>query len=184
LRARVARFAASWPAALLVAAWAFGEALCWPLLPELALAALCVAAPRAGARLAIAAAAGSVTGGIIGYLLAAHGIVLPEPLTTARMHAAVAAQVAAHGAAAVHAQPLSGIPFKAYVAASGARHVGLARFLVASAEARGARILAAGLIMTGVAACAARWRRLYPAYLAALAVVFTGGLSAVLAAWS
>ncbi len=100
------------------------------------------------------------------------------------MHAAVAAEVAAHGAAAVHAQPLSGIPFKVYVATIGARRAGLTRFIVASAQARGARILAAGMIMTIAAACAARLRRFYPAYLLALAVVVTGGLSAVVAAWS
>jgi hypothetical protein len=84
----------------------------------------------------------------------------------------------------VHAQPLSGIPFKVYVSAAGAHRVGLARFVVASAQARSARILAAGMIMTVAAAGAARPRRFYPAYLVALAVVFTGGLWAVVAAWS
>ena len=184
LRARVAGFAGSWRALLLVGMWAFGEALSWPLLPEVILAVLCVAAPKAGPRLAAAAAHGSVAGGAVGYLLAARGIALPQPLTTARMHVAVAAQVAAHGAAAVHAQPLSGIPFKVYVATAGAHRVGLARFVVASAQARGARILAAGLVMTLAAACAARLRRFYPVYLAALAIVVAGGLWAVVSAWS
>jgi hypothetical protein len=100
------------------------------------------------------------------------------------MHAAVAAQVTAHGAAAVLAQPLSGIPFKVYVAASGARHVGLVQFLVDSAQARGARILASGLIMTGIGACVQRWRRFYPAYLLFVAAVFVCGLAAVVATWS
>lgn len=184
LRVRVARFAMSWRGLLLVAGWAFGEALSWPLLPELILAVLCVAAPKAGPRLALSAAFGSVAGGIAGYLLAARGIELPEPLTTARMKASVAAQVAAHGAAAVRAQPLSGIPFKVYVAAVGAHRSGLTRFVVESAQARAARILAAGVAATVAAACAVRLRRLYPVYLLTLAAVFTGGLSAVIAAWS
>ena len=184
VRVRVARFATSWRALLLVAVWAFGEALSWPLLPELALAVLCVAAPKAGPRLAASAAIGSVAGGIAGYLLAAHGVRLPEPLTTARMHAAVAAQVAAHGAAAVRAQPLSGIPFKVYVAAIGAHRSGLAWFVAESAQARGARILAAGLAATLAGACTIRLRRFYPVYLLTLAAVFTGGLTAVIAAWS
>ena len=183
-RVAVARFAGSRRGLVLVAAWAFGEALSWPLLPEVILAVLCVAAPKAGPRLAVSAALGSVAGGAAGYLLASRGIMLPQPLTTARMHATVTAQVAAHGAAAVYAQPLSGIPFKVYVATAGARRAGLARFLVASAQARGVRILAAGMIMTIVAACAARLRRFYPAYLLALGAVVTGGLSAVFAAWS
>jgi 1-acyl-sn-glycerol-3-phosphate acyltransferase len=180
----VARFAMSWRGLLLVAVWAFGEALSWPLLPELALAVLCVAAPKAGPRLAVSAALGSVAGGVAGYLLAARGIELPEPLITARMRATVAAQVAAHGAAAVRAQPLSGIPFKVYVASIGAHKSGLARFVVESAQARAARILGAGLAATVAAACAARLRRLYPVYLLILAVVFTGGLATVITAWS
>ena len=183
-RVAVARFAGSRRGLVLVAAWAFGEALSWPLLPEVILAVLCVAAPKAGPRLAASAALGSVAGGAAGYLLASRGIMLPQPLTTDRMHAAVTAQVAAHGAAAVYAQPLSGIPFKVYVATAGARRAGLAPFIVASAQARGVRILAAGMIMTIVAACAARLRRFYPAYLLALGAVVTGGLSAVFAAWS
>jgi 1-acyl-sn-glycerol-3-phosphate acyltransferase len=183
-RVRVERFAVAWYGALLVAAWAFGEALSWPLLPELILAVVCVGAPRAGIRLSLGAAIGSVVGGAAGYLIAAHGIILPEPVTTARMHAAVAAQVTAHGAAAVLAQPLSGIPFKVYVATSGARHVGFGRFLLDSAQARGARILASGLIMTGIGACLRRWRRFYPAYLLLVAAVYLGGWSAVVAAWS
>lgn len=183
-RVAVARVAGSRRGLLLVAAWAFSEALSWPLLPEVILAVLCVAAPKAGPRLAATAALGSVAGGAAGYLLAARGIMLPQPLTTARMHAAVAAEVAAHGAAAVYAQPLSGIPFKVYVATIGAHRAGLVPFIVASAQARGARMLAVGMIMTIAAACAARLRRFYPAYLLALAVVVTGGLSAVIAAWS
>jgi 1-acyl-sn-glycerol-3-phosphate acyltransferase len=184
LRIRVERFAMAWYGTLLVAAWAFGEALSWPLLPELILAVLCLAGPRAGIRLSLGAAVGSVVGGAAGYLLAAHGIVAPEPVTTARMHAAVAAQVAAHGAAAVLAQPLSGIPFKVYVAACGARHVGLVRFLLESAQARGARILGFGLAATGIGACVRRWRRFYPAYLLLVAAVYLGGWSAVVTVWS
>jgi 1-acyl-sn-glycerol-3-phosphate acyltransferase len=183
-RVAVARFAGSRRGLLLVPAWAFGEALSWPLLPEVILAVLCVAAPKAGPRLAASAALGSVAGGAAGYLLASRGIMLPQPLTTARMHAAVTAQVAAHGAAAVYAQPLSGIPFKVYAATAGTRRAGLAWFIVASAQARGARILAAGMIMTIVAACAARLRRFFPVYLLALGAAVTGGLSAVFAAWS
>jgi 1-acyl-sn-glycerol-3-phosphate acyltransferase len=180
----MARFATTWPGMLLAALWAFGEALSWPFLPELVLAVLCVAAPGAGIRLSFSAAAGSVAGGAAGYLLAAHGIIMPEPVTTARMHAAVAAQVTAHGASAVLAQPFSGIPFKVYVAASGARHVGLERFLLDSTRARGARILGFGLAATGAGACARRWRRFYPAYLLAAAAVYIGDWAAVVAAWS
>jgi 1-acyl-sn-glycerol-3-phosphate acyltransferase len=183
-RLLVERFAVTWYGALLAGVWAFGEALSWPLLPELLLAVVCVAVPSAGARLSLGAAVGSVLGGAAGYVLAAHGIIAPEPVTTTRMHAAVVAQVTAHGAAAVLAQPLSGIPFKVYVAAAGTHHVGLGRFLLDSGQARGARILGFGLAVTGLGACVRRWRRFYPAYLVAVAGVYIGGWAAVVAAWS
>jgi hypothetical protein len=75
-------------------------------------------------------------------------------------------------------------PYKVYVATSGERRAGLARFIVASAQARGPRIMAASMIMTIAAACASRFRRFYPAYLLILVVVVARGLAAVVASWS
>ena len=85
----VARLAARPRAAVVLALAAFAEALSWPLLPELTLAALVLAgvvAPRTGAarwfassrartvgRLVLAAGAGSVLGGLVTALSARHG---------------------------------------------------------------------------------------------------------------
>ena len=184
VRIAVAQVAGSRRGQLLVAAWAFAEALSWPLLPEVILAVLCVAEPKAGPRLAATAALGSLAGGATGYLLAAWGIELPQPLTTVRMRETVAAEIAAHGPAAVRAQSLNGIPYKVYAAAIGERRAGLAPFIVASARARCPRILGAGLIMTIAAARTSRHRRFYPAYLLVVIVVAARGLAAVLASWS
>jgi hypothetical protein len=100
------------------------------------------------------------------------------------MHETVAVEADAHGAAAVRAQSLNGIPYKVYVATIGERRAGLARFIVASAQARGPRIMTASMIMTIAAACASRFRRFYPAYLLILVVVVARGLAAVVASWS
>jgi 1-acyl-sn-glycerol-3-phosphate acyltransferase len=183
-RRAVARLAHSRAGLVVVAAWAVAEALCWPLIPEFALAVLAVAAPRRAPKLALTAAIGSIAGGVIMYTLAAHGFTPPAPLTTPRMHATVTGQFATEGAAAVAHQPLSGIPYKVYGAAAGHAHVGLRPFLAASIPARGARIVASGLLLGAAGALAHRLRRLYALYLVGFATLFTAALAGVVTSWS
>jgi 1-acyl-sn-glycerol-3-phosphate acyltransferase len=183
LRRVVAAFAESRTGAVAVAVWAFAETLVWPLLPEFLLAVVVVAAPRKAVRLSSIAAGASLAGGAFHYLLASHGVVLPAPLTTPGMHAAVARQVASEGAHAISHQPLSGIPYKAYASACGRAHVGFVSFLAESVVARGLRILAVGMILGGFGALTVRWRRFYPHYLIAFVVLFTSGLAGVVAYW-
>lgn len=184
LRRRVADFAASRTVLLVVAGWALAEAFSWPLLPEVLLAALVVAAPRRAVRLAATAAAASVAGCLLAYALYAAGGSAPQPLTTPRMHAAVAAETRAEGARAVRQQPLSGIPVKVYAAEAGRRHVPAGRFAEEVAVARGVRILGVGLALGAAGALLARWRRFYPAYLVVGVAGYAVGLSTVVSAWS
>ena len=67
--------------------------------------------------LALAAAAGSMAGGAVGWWAAAQGWSWPLPLTTPRMHAAVGGWLE-QGAAGIAHQPLSGVPYKVFVAAA------------------------------------------------------------------
>lgn len=184
LRVRIARFAGGRTGAAVIFGWGFAEALSWPVLPEFALAVAVVAAPRRALRLAILAAAGSLTGGLVMYLLAAHGWTPPAVLTTARMHATAAAQVAAEGAHAVTHQPLSGIPYKVYGAAAGRAHVGPGAFVAYSVPARALRIFAAGLLAGAVGGLGHRLRRWYPLYLCCLVVLFSAALVGVVTSWS
>lgn len=183
IRRAIARFAGSPVGLVTVFAWAVAEALVWPLLPEVALAVLGVAAPRRAVRLALVAALGSLTGGALMYALAAHGTVLPAPLTTGRMHATALAQLRSEGAGAVAHQPMSGIPYKVYGAAAGHTGVGLLPFLWASLPARSLRILAVGVLAGVFGTGLRRWRRWYPAYLFAFVVLFAAGLTAVVLSW-
>jgi membrane protein YqaA with SNARE-associated domain len=183
IRTALARFARSPAGLLAVAAWAAAEATAWPLLPEFALAILGVAAPRRAVRLAFAAAAGSLAGGALTYTLAVHGVVLPAPLTTARMHATALAQLATEGASALSHQPMSGIPYKVYGAAAGHVRVGLVPFLWASLPARSLRIVLVGGLAGAFGAAMHRWRRWYPAYLLAFVTLFAAGLAAVVLSW-
>jgi membrane protein YqaA with SNARE-associated domain len=184
VRARVATFTESNLATVAMAAWAAGEAMVLPLLPEFALVVLAVAAPRQALRLAVAATAGSLAGGALMYLLAAHGVALPTPFTTPRMHTVATAQVSVHGAAALGGQPMSGIPYKVYGSAAGRAHVGLGAFLAASAPARGLRIVAAGVLAGWLGAATRRWRRWYTAFLVLYVIFFGAVLSAIVRSWS
>jgi 1-acyl-sn-glycerol-3-phosphate acyltransferase len=184
LRRRVAAFAASGAGLVTVALWAFGEAVMLPVLPEFALVILALAAPRSAVRLALVAAAASVVGGAVMYGLAAHGVSLPAPLTTHRMHAAAQQMVTAHGAGAMADQPMSGIPYKVFGAAAGRAHVGLVSFAIQSLLARGLRILIVGILAGSAGWILTRWRRFYPAVITAFVVIFSAGLSAVVQSWS
>lgn len=184
LRRRTAAVIASRWGLPLAFAWAFAEALSWPLMPELLLAAACVAAPRAGLRLSLAALAGSLAGGLLALQLAASGAHLPAPLTTDRMRAEVTRQLASEGAAAVRHQPWDGIPFKVYAAEAGHARVPAADWLLASARARGSRTLTVGLAFAGLGALARPWRRRYPLYLALLGGGFAVGLGVIVNGWS
>jgi 1-acyl-sn-glycerol-3-phosphate acyltransferase len=183
-RRRVAAFAESRAGAIAVAAWAFAEALAWPLIPEFLLAIVVVAAPRRAPRLATCAALGSLAGGAAMYLLAGHGIIPPAPLTTPRMHHVVAGQIGAEGASALTHQTWSGIPFKVYGAAAGSAHIGLAPFLFQAAVSRGVRIFGVGLLLGLFGAVTWRLRRWYVVYLVSFLAIFSAGLAGVVTYWS
>lgn len=166
-------------------AWAAAEAVSWPILPEFALAVLVVAAPRRAPRLALAAAAGSVVGGVVAYSVGAVGWQPPAPLTSPRMHTTAAAQLAEEGPRAVRHQPFNGIPYKVYGVAAGRAHEPLPAYVGWSLVARGGRIVGTGLLLAlaGVAGrrLLTRW---YAAYLAWFTATFSALLRQVAAGWS
>jgi 1-acyl-sn-glycerol-3-phosphate acyltransferase len=170
---------------LLAFGWGFAEALVWPLVPELFVALVALAAPKAGPRLALLAAAGSLAGGLAAYAAGAAGVHPPAPLTTPRMHAVAAAQVSAEGAAALKHQPFSGIPYKVYAVRAGASRVGVAPFVAWTVAARGGRILAVGLLLSLAGVLLRRLlTRCYGTYVAWLGGTFALSLHRVVATWS
>jgi hypothetical protein len=62
---RIATFAGTTGAALLVGAWAFAEAIVLPIVPDVALGLLALAAPRRAASLFAAALAGALAGSLV-----------------------------------------------------------------------------------------------------------------------
>jgi 1-acyl-sn-glycerol-3-phosphate acyltransferase len=185
LRRKMAALAMSRWGMLIVALWAFTEAFSWPLLPELLLAVFCLAAPRAGLRLAVTAAVSSVVGGMLALLLySGTGLSLPEPLTTPQMHAVARQQIEQEGAAAMEHQPAGGIPYKVYNVEAGHAHVAALPWLRYSSRARGGRILLLGLALSAVGFMAQRLRRFYPLYLTLLVTLFGSGLTLIVLSWS
>lgn len=171
------RRASSRAAVVVMFLWAFAEALVWPLIPDASLAILVAARPRRWLPLTIATVAGSVAGGAAGWFAASHGWTWPQPLTTPRMHAAVATWLA-DGAAGLAHQPLSGVPYKVFVAAAPPAGVDLGAFVLETLRYRGARLAGTALLTAAVAAAGWRW---LPAQLRAAAhVATTGGVVALL----
>ena len=171
-------------------AWGVAEALVWPLIPDISLALLVFSLPRRWPALTAATLIGSVTGGALGWAASASGLHWPLPLTTPRMSSAVDAWLAADGAQAMVQQPMSGVPYKVFVAAAPDADVALGPFLVATAQYRGLRMLVAALVVAAVGAVIWRLvpRRLHAEVHLGLTiagtVVFLAGLVAVFRGWS
>ncbi|HUW15649.1 MAG TPA: lysophospholipid acyltransferase family protein [Actinomycetes bacterium] len=184
LRKRVAAFASGGAGLLLVAVWAFLEAMVWPVVPELLLVVLVLAAPAMWWRLTVTALVAGVLGGVVMLGVAGAGVDLPQPLVTDRMRESAAADVGELGAPAVHLQPFSGIPFKVYATAAGESDVDPLAFAAHSSIARGGRFVLVVAVAAIAATAARRWRRYYPLAVAAVVSGFALGLARVVGAWT
>jgi 1-acyl-sn-glycerol-3-phosphate acyltransferase len=173
------------PGGLVVAfVWGFAEALSWPVMAEMALVFLAAAVPSRVWAWAAAVVAGSVAGIVTTASLAAHGVRLPQPWTTARMRD-VAAEHLAGGADGILHQALNGIPVKVYARIAGESGVDLSALAGWAVLERGARMASAALVVWALARLLAPWmRRLYGVYLVAVVAGFAVVLSFVVAAWS
>jgi membrane protein YqaA with SNARE-associated domain len=179
IRRRVSSFARTPACVALVLAWAFLEAIDWPIVPEVLLVSLVLAAPAMWLRLSLVALFAGVIGGVVMLGLAGAGAVPPQLLVTDAMRASADEEVAEAGARAVYTQPLSGVPYKAYATAAGEQGVSAPAFAMHSALARGARFLIVAAVAAFAAVALRRWRRYYPAAVLILLGGFTAGLTTV-----
>lgn len=175
-------------APVLMFAWAFAEALVWPIIPDASLGILALARPRRWWLLAAAAVAGSVAGGAAGWWATAQGWSWPLPLTTANMHDAVRGWLQ-QGAAGVAHQPLSGVPYKVFVVAAPDAGIGWLELAGATLRYRGLRIVATAAVAAGAGALL--WRRprrwqepVHAAVSGGAVVALFAGLVVLVRAWS
>jgi len=180
----IARLVASPYGLLLAFLWGFTEALSWFIVAEMALILLAAAVPRRVMPWAAAVIVGSVLGVLTNAWLTARGVLLPAPLTTPRMAATAFNQLASGPSAIMH-QALSGIPVKVYARAAGEHSIDLWHLAGWTLLERGLRISMVGLVVWLLSSLFnPLLRRLYGIYLILAGVIFTAGLSAVIAAWS
>src|SRR5207249_6975453 len=110
-------FARSRRAVVLAFAWGLAEAIFFPVVPDVGVAVLALAAPSRFAVLGLAATAGSVTGSAGSYWLGAAGAagaVRHMPLVTGRMVDAADGWMHGAGAWGLWHQPWSGVPIKVF----------------------------------------------------------------------
>jgi membrane protein YqaA with SNARE-associated domain len=141
---RVLALAASPRAPWWLAAIAFAEASFFPVPPDALLVPMALARPERAWRLAAICTAGSVAGGMLGYLIGYEFFnVLAMPLLHAYHYDEAFARFqqtyAEYGVYVILVKGLTPIPYKIVTIASGAAHFDFLTFLLASLVTRGAR---------------------------------------------
>lgn len=184
LHERARRFAMSPSAVVLCFIWGLAEALVFPIVPDLAVAVLVLAAPRRTLVLAGAAIFGSVTGGTIAYAIG-PGLLERAPLVTERMIDAASIWMTNEGAEGLRHQPLSGVPYKVFGMQAAEAGLGYGEFLWHSALARGVRIGVIAFAFAGSGVAMRSWvRSRFGLGITAVVWVFVLGLAATVRFWS
>lgn len=165
--------------------WGVAEAVSWPVLAEMYLVLWVACHPRRILPAALALVVGSVVGVVVHAQLVRHGIVPPLPLTTPRMAAVAAQQLAEQGPLAIWHQLFNGIPVKVYAAQAGAGGTDLGVLALWTALFRGARILTVALVVRALARrLQPTLQRAYGPYLLVAAGTCAVVLHGVIAKWS
>lgn len=187
-RARIGALARSRRGLTLSFCWGVAEAVFWPIVPDVAVALMALAAPSRFPALALAAVSGSVAGGAVAYGLGAafgSGMLGHLPLVTERMTTRAYGWLSSQGARGVGNQAWSGVPFKAFGWQAAEQGIGFGGFLAQSALARAPRLFASGLAFAAVGTALDRWMdRIYGVLAIVFFTAFGVGLVRVVASWS
>jgi membrane protein YqaA with SNARE-associated domain len=160
----IERFARTHWAVALVAAWAFGEAIVLPVVPDVALDLLALAAPRRALHLFVVAVVASLLGSLVLFTVAsaapdaARAVVLAVPGIGQPMLDVASATVAG-GVPWSIAQVGPGTPLKVFTVAWATGPGGAIPFALGAVLNRLTRILPVLLIATAAGAIAPDWLR-------------------------
>jgi membrane protein YqaA with SNARE-associated domain len=149
---RVLRLAASPLAPLWLAVIAFSESSFFPIPPDVLLVPMSLARPDRAFRYAVICTAGSVVGGMLGYVI---GYALFDVLARPLLHfyhyedafTAFQARFQQYGVYIILIKGLTPIPYKIVAIASGAARFDLPIFIGASVLTRGVRFFAIALLL-------------------------------------
>ena len=185
LRHRVAGLAGSRAGLALVAGWAAAEAFSWPIVPEVLVGLLVLAAPRRAPVLAATAVVASTAAAVLALLLAGAGWRFPQPLVTHRMQVEAAPRRRhrrsdRRATSADVRDPAEGLCHGRRPDAR--RHPDLRP--VTTVEGRGLRMVVVSAAVALLGALGRRWRRYYPLVVANALLLFAVGLAATVQTWS
>jgi 1-acyl-sn-glycerol-3-phosphate acyltransferase len=163
--------------------WGVAEAISWPVLAEMFMVLWVAGTPRRIMKAATGLWLGSVIGVVVHAMLSRHGVGVPMPLTTPRMQATAARDLASGASGLMH-QALAGIPVKVYAAQAGKAHIGLLALAFWTAIERGVRIMAVAVGLYVVTKLVHPvLRRFYGVYLLLAASTFAVLLHEIVASW-
>lgn len=169
--------------------WAVAEAMWWPLVPDSFLMGLAFAAPKKWRRLWFAAVAGTVVGGMMGIGLSHLGADWDLPLVTDRMITAADVWLDGGSMGLAH-QPLSGVPYKAFVTQVPAHDISMPAWVAATVVFRGGRMLIAGGLAALFGSLLWNWApkgrqaQLHATVVGTATIILFAGLFAVVRSWS
>ena len=126
--------------------WAFTEAFAWPVIPDVALASVVFLAPDHAAVLVVATVTGSVIGGVTAMAARRSGWRWPLPLVSEHMQSRVATWLDRGPVGLMH-QPLTGVPYKAFVVEGARRGFRALPWAWWTGVFRGARMAVVGATM-------------------------------------
>jgi membrane protein YqaA with SNARE-associated domain len=130
---------------------AFAEASFFPIPPDVLLLAIIGAQPKRGLRMAAVCTAGSVLGGLFGYLIGYAiepvGNWLLGLFATEAQIDRVKTLYAENAFLAVLGAAVTPIPYKVFTISAGFSRISLGAFVAASILGRGARFFAEGLVL-------------------------------------
>src|SRR4051812_44830493 len=157
----------------LIFAWAFAEAIAWPLMPESLLVPVIALQPMRAFGHLSSAIAGSACGGLVNYTLTrglrSSSFLTEMPLVRTSMIEQCKKWLSLEGTSGVRHQPTSMLPFKVFAGIAGemklpvlpfivkARLVRALRFAAVSAVAAAVGFAFANVIAGNAAKCIALW---------------------------
>ncbi len=131
--------------ALMLFIWAFTEAFVWPVVPDVALASLAFLAPEGAWLFVGAAVGGSMAGGAAAMVAYRMGWRWPLPLVSDAMRARVEHWLE-RGPIGLVNQPLTAVPYKAFVVEGARRRLAVAPWVMWTGVFRGARMASVAVL--------------------------------------
>jgi len=131
---------------------AFAESSFFPVPPDVLLIALCVSMHKKAFKFAAICTAGSVIGGLFGYLIGYGfyeyiGAAIISALHYENYFALVGQMYSENAFWAIVAAGLTPIPYKVFTIAAGVWHIDIPTFILASITGRGFRFFLVGLLI-------------------------------------